>query len=144
MPTQTQNKRMHTPNIHAFSGIRTHDPASERAKTVHALDLVTIVTGTITHTSVLILLASTIRFLAKDINTGTITVSLSYTLQISLYYGTRKVFSSEPDCQLSPNSLAPFFYYHLARSEQETSFLAISLLLLAYPLPRELVCRAVA
>jgi hypothetical protein len=24
--TQTQNKRIHTPNIHALSGIRTHDP----------------------------------------------------------------------------------------------------------------------
>jgi hypothetical protein len=25
--TQTQNKHIHTPNIHAFSGIRTHDPS---------------------------------------------------------------------------------------------------------------------
>jgi hypothetical protein len=25
--TQTQNKHMHTPNIHALSGIRTHDPS---------------------------------------------------------------------------------------------------------------------
>jgi hypothetical protein len=25
--TQTQNKRIHTPNIHALSGIRTHDPS---------------------------------------------------------------------------------------------------------------------
>jgi hypothetical protein len=25
--TQTQNKRIHTPNIHAMSGIRTHDPS---------------------------------------------------------------------------------------------------------------------
>jgi hypothetical protein len=25
--TQTQNKRVHTPNIHALSGIRTHDPS---------------------------------------------------------------------------------------------------------------------
>jgi hypothetical protein len=56
--TQKQNKHIHTPNIHALSGIRTHDHnvrasedssclsqrgycdrlASERAKTVHALD----------------------------------------------------------------------------------------------------------
>jgi hypothetical protein len=35
--TQTQNKHIHTPNIHALSGIRTHDPSVERAKTVHAL-----------------------------------------------------------------------------------------------------------
>jgi hypothetical protein len=28
--TQRQNKRIHTPNIHALSGIRTHDP-SDRA-----------------------------------------------------------------------------------------------------------------
>jgi hypothetical protein len=60
-----QNKRIHTPNIHASSGIRTHDPrvrasevssclrprgycdrlASERAKTVHALDRAVTVTG---------------------------------------------------------------------------------------------------
>jgi hypothetical protein len=25
--TQTQNKRIHTPNTHALSGIRTHDPS---------------------------------------------------------------------------------------------------------------------
>jgi hypothetical protein len=25
--TQTQNKRIHTPNIHILSGIRTHDPS---------------------------------------------------------------------------------------------------------------------
>jgi hypothetical protein len=25
--TQTQNKRIHTPNIHSLSGIRTHDPS---------------------------------------------------------------------------------------------------------------------
>jgi hypothetical protein len=25
--TQTQNKHTHTPNIHALSGIRTHDPS---------------------------------------------------------------------------------------------------------------------
>jgi hypothetical protein len=63
--TQTQNKRIHTPNIHALSGIRTHDPsvrasedssclrprgyrdrlASERAKAVHALDRAAAVTG---------------------------------------------------------------------------------------------------
>jgi hypothetical protein len=47
---------------------------------------------------------STIRFLATDFNTGTIRVSLNYTLQISLYYSTRKVFSSLPDCQLTTNS----------------------------------------
>jgi hypothetical protein len=39
---------------------------------------------TITHTSVLSLLVSTIRFLATAFNTATITVSLNYTLQISL------------------------------------------------------------
>jgi hypothetical protein len=63
--THKQNKRIHTPNIHALSGIRTHDPsvrasedssclrplgycdrlASERAKTVHALDCAATVTG---------------------------------------------------------------------------------------------------
>jgi hypothetical protein len=63
--TQTQNKRTHTPNIHALSGIRAHDHsvrgsedssylrwlgyrdrlASERAKTVHALDRAAAVTG---------------------------------------------------------------------------------------------------
>jgi hypothetical protein len=63
--SQTQNKRAHTPNIHALSGIRTHDHsvqasedssclrqlgyrdrlASERAETVHALDRSATVTG---------------------------------------------------------------------------------------------------
>jgi hypothetical protein len=44
--TQTQNKGIHTPDIHALSGIRTHDlPASEKAKTVHALDRAAPVTG---------------------------------------------------------------------------------------------------
>jgi hypothetical protein len=77
--TQTQSKHIHTPNIHALSGIRTHDSsfrasedsswlrpasvresedssclrprgyrdrlASERAKTVHALDRAATVTG---------------------------------------------------------------------------------------------------
>jgi hypothetical protein len=42
---QTQNKRIHTPNIHALSGIRTTIPASERAKAVHALDRAATVTG---------------------------------------------------------------------------------------------------
>jgi hypothetical protein len=43
---QTQNNHIYTPNIHALSGIRTHDTASDRAKTVHALDLSATVTGT--------------------------------------------------------------------------------------------------
>jgi hypothetical protein len=63
--TQTMNKRTYTPNIHSLSGIRTHDHglrasecssclrprgycdrlASERAKTVHALDRSATVTG---------------------------------------------------------------------------------------------------
>jgi hypothetical protein len=62
---QTQNKHIYTPNIHAQSGIRTQDHsvrsiedssslrplgyrdrlASERAKTVHALDRGATVTG---------------------------------------------------------------------------------------------------
>jgi hypothetical protein len=62
---QRQNKRTHTPNMHARSGIQTHDHsvrasedsscfrplgyrdrlASERAKTVHALDRAATVTG---------------------------------------------------------------------------------------------------
>jgi uncharacterized SAM-binding protein YcdF (DUF218 family) len=63
--TQTQNKRIHTPNIHALSGFRTHNHcvraneessrlrplgyrdrlASEQAKTVHALDRSATVAG---------------------------------------------------------------------------------------------------
>jgi hypothetical protein len=35
----------YTPNIHALSGILTHDP-SVRVKTVHALDSAATVTGT--------------------------------------------------------------------------------------------------
>jgi hypothetical protein len=30
--TQTQNKRIHTPNIHALCGIRTHDPGFRASK----------------------------------------------------------------------------------------------------------------
>jgi hypothetical protein len=40
------------------------------------------------------------HILLTDFNTGTVTVSLRYTLQISLYCNTRKVFSSQPDFQL--------------------------------------------
>jgi hypothetical protein len=40
-------------------------------------------------------------FPGNGFNTGTIRVSLNYTLQISLYYCTCKVFSSLPDFQLS-------------------------------------------
>jgi hypothetical protein len=67
--TQTQNKRINTPNIHALSGMRTHDPsvrasedslclrprghcdrlASELAKTVHALDRAATVTVIVYH-----------------------------------------------------------------------------------------------
>jgi hypothetical protein len=42
--TQTQNKHIHTPNIHALCAIRTYD-SSFRAKTVHALDRSATVTG---------------------------------------------------------------------------------------------------
>jgi hypothetical protein len=38
--TQTQNKRIHTPNVHALSGIRTHDPsvrASEESSCLRPL-----------------------------------------------------------------------------------------------------------
>jgi hypothetical protein len=37
---------------------------------------------------------STVHFLATDFNTGTITVSLNYTFQISLYYNIRKVLTA--------------------------------------------------
>jgi hypothetical protein len=40
--TQSQNKHIYTPNIHALIGIRTYDP-SLRASTVHALDSSTTV-----------------------------------------------------------------------------------------------------
>jgi hypothetical protein len=36
---------VHTSDIHALSGIRTHDPEFERAKTVHVLDRAATVTG---------------------------------------------------------------------------------------------------
>jgi hypothetical protein len=43
----------------------------------------------------------TSHFLATDFNTGTIKVSLNHTLLKSLNYSTHKVFSSQPDFQLS-------------------------------------------
>jgi hypothetical protein len=50
---------------------------------------------------------STNRFLATDSNTGTITVSLNYTLQIS-----HKVFSSQPDFQLSTHGTVTDSFLH--------------------------------
>jgi hypothetical protein len=43
--TQTQNKRIHTPNIHALSGIWTHDPSVRANEDVHALDDAATMTG---------------------------------------------------------------------------------------------------
>jgi hypothetical protein len=62
--TQTQNKCIHTPNIHTLSGIRTMIPVSERAKTVHALD------GAATVTDLFYVLC-------KDINIIEVLLSLS-------------------------------------------------------------------
>jgi hypothetical protein len=36
-----------------------------------------------------------------DLNIGTVTVSLNYILQISLYWITHKILSSQQDCQLN-------------------------------------------
>jgi hypothetical protein len=54
--TYTQNNtkhriNAHNTNIHALSGIRTHDPASQRAKTVHALDCAANVVGEAVHST---------------------------------------------------------------------------------------------
>jgi hypothetical protein len=51
---------------------------------------------TVTHPSVLSVRVPTIRFLATDFNTGIVTVSLNYTLKISLCYRTCKVYSAQP------------------------------------------------
>jgi hypothetical protein len=45
MPTQTQNQHIHTPNIHALSGIRTHDPSVRASEDIHALERSATVTG---------------------------------------------------------------------------------------------------
>jgi hypothetical protein len=50
------------------------------------------------------------RFLATDLNTGTITASLNHTLQISLYCNTHKDFSSLLDFQLL-TELSRFFHH---------------------------------
>jgi hypothetical protein len=42
---QTQNKRIHIPNIHALCGVEPTIPASERAKTLHTLGRSATVTG---------------------------------------------------------------------------------------------------
>jgi hypothetical protein len=113
------------------------------------------------------------RFLATDFNTGTITVSLNHTLQISLYYITHKGFSSPLDFQLL-TELSRFFHHlpilccncHLfsiifdcllkrllqlfslynlgAAPTQKTMFLTILLLLRVCSFPREPVYRVVA
>jgi hypothetical protein len=58
---------------------------------------------TVTHT--LRFSVFTSHILVTNFNTGTITVSLNHTLQISLYYSTHKDFSSLPEFQLQMNSL---------------------------------------
>jgi hypothetical protein len=64
----------------------------------------------------------TSHVLATDFNTGTTTVSLNYTLQISQYCSTYKVFSSQPDCQLSS---LPFLLNHLRLPSQATPSILI-------------------
>jgi hypothetical protein len=49
--TQTQNKHVHIPNIHALCGIRTHDSGFRGTKTVHVLDRSATVTGCVLLTS---------------------------------------------------------------------------------------------
>jgi hypothetical protein len=73
---------------------------------------------TVIPNSVLSLLVSTSRFLATDFNTGPIAISLNYTLQISRHYSTHKVFSSQPEFQLSTDLLPSrlnFFDCHIKR-----------------------------
>jgi hypothetical protein len=61
---------------------------------------------TAANTSVLSLLQSPLSVSwQRDFNTGTVTVSLSYKLQISRYCRTHKVFSSQPDFQLHRTAL---------------------------------------
>jgi hypothetical protein len=43
--TQTQNKRIHTPNIHALSEIGTHDPSVRVSEDSYALNCAATVTG---------------------------------------------------------------------------------------------------
>jgi hypothetical protein len=79
---------------------------------IYSLVLQTLVSSVIT--------ASTILFLATDFNTGAITVSVNYILQISLYYSTCKVFSSLPDFQ--PNSLNSSIICQLPTPELSIQF----------------------
>jgi hypothetical protein len=70
----------------------------DRLLVVTANKYTTIATSTIyTHTCPQSITVPTIRFLVTVSKTGIITVSLNYTLQISLYYSTHKVFSSQPN-----------------------------------------------
>jgi hypothetical protein len=62
LPTGQYKHRInaHT-DIHALSGIRTHDPASERAKTVHAVDCAAVI-GRIANTCLIIVSSNCGRY----------------------------------------------------------------------------------
>jgi hypothetical protein len=115
---------------------------------------------------------STSRFLATDFNTGTITVSLNYTLQIShiVFFSQPNscnwLLSSQPpvenSSQLSPELQRHFFLASLAELNwtgcfklscsqhlvtdhiESTLFSIVCLLFRAYSFPRERVNRTVA
>jgi hypothetical protein len=76
-----------------------------------------------TQTSVLSLfiVVSTSRLLPTDVNTGTITVSLNYTLQISLHNSTHKFSSSPTDYQLSSKTCLA--YNSSTQNTHKTPFL---------------------
>jgi hypothetical protein len=65
------------------------------------LQLITVLSLTYTLYSSPLHTRCIVHFLAADFNTGIITVSLNHMPQISLYYSTHKVFSSQLDFQLS-------------------------------------------
>jgi hypothetical protein len=78
---------------------------------------------------------STSRFLVTDFNTGTIAGSLTHTLQVSLYYSTRRDFSSLPDFQLHwPLSIPPSSVIYQLRNSQSNSLLQLPTVSLPSPL----------
>jgi hypothetical protein len=66
--TQIQNKHIHTPNINALCEISSHDLASERGKTAHALDRSATVTCIIIIIIIIIIIVTPIVVVAFPFN----------------------------------------------------------------------------